>query len=194
MLTKFAMIFFIGALALILFSVADIEKEGLCNVAAERTNEMISSALIQMVDSPVEDERRIIPLEPALSIGNEELSRYEVNVTEYDDGERRELRIETMVTKANCGAGGKVPLNSGTILKMIDSDDAPSFTLNPSKPSTSQQQRTKFLVIIKCREKTAGKKEYLYLADCKQADPALCTGFKDVPVCEWPETEGGSGE
>jgi len=180
MLTKFAMIFFIGALALILLSVADIEKEGLCNVAAERTNKMITSAFIQVLNSPVEDERRIIPLESSLSIGKEDLARYEVNITLFEYGGRRELRIETGVAKADCGTGSRVPLEPDEELlevQMGDEDDAPYFTLNPSKPSRNQEKRSRFLVIIKCRDKCTGATEYLLVQDCKQDDPARCIQF-----------------
>ncbi len=195
MLTKFAMIFFIGALALILLSVADIEKEGLCNVAAERANKMITSAFIQMLNSPVEDERRVIPLESALSIGKEDLARYEVNITEYSEGDRRELRIETGVAKADCGTGSKVPLEldeDKLVIQMADEDDAPFFTLNPSKPSRGQEKRSRFLVIIKCRDKYEGKKEYLLVQDCKQEDPAQCIQFDSEgpkQFCGWEEQE-----
>lgn len=196
MLTKFAMIFFIGALALILFAVADIEKEGLCNVSAQRTNKNIANSLIQMLSSPVEDERRIIPLESSLSIGSEDLAKYEINITEYENEGKgiRELRIETTVKTRDCGSKTRVPIKLENLeIILIDGDDAPAFTLNPSKKG----DRSKFLVVIKCRDKINGSKHSLLLQDCKHDNPAECMQFNSnapehggniFDICEWQKT------
>lgn len=77
-LTKMAMLFFIAALALILVLFGGIVKGGLCQSSAQSTNARIANAINQVLNSPLEDERRVIPIENSLAIGDSKSSRYSI--------------------------------------------------------------------------------------------------------------------
>lgn len=76
-----AMIFFIGALAVIIVLFGGIVKGGLCQASAQSTNMRIANAINQVINSPLEDERRVLPLETSLAIGESKSSRYSITIS-----------------------------------------------------------------------------------------------------------------
>src|SRR5512135_1345415 len=80
-LTKMAMLFFIAALAGILLVFGSYQQTGLCNEEARSISDRVASGLSQVINSPVEDERRVIQLEPSLALGDGNRARYTLNLT-----------------------------------------------------------------------------------------------------------------
>lgn len=194
MLTKFAMIFFIMALAALLMSFVDIEREGLCNSQAARVTEAVSGALIQVINSPVEDERKVLPLESALSTGKSEFERYEIKIIDHESSTGdHEFRVEVDAANPQCGMGKAIPYDAGIILHFagknpIDDEGNPleGILVEPS----NSKSRSRYIIIIKCSEKNYPSRKYLFIEDCKQDDPMECLSLDSGQVdalCGWSE-------
>lgn len=197
MLTKFAMIFFIGALALILLGFANIEKEGLCNTQAQRVSTAVSTSFSQVINAPVEDERKVFPLEPVLSVGKVDYSRYGINVTHRvnlkEEPPKHFLLVEVNPASERCGAGRQTAFkvaegegdSEGINIHFVGDEIADhTLSIEPSNP----KKRSKYIVMIKCRTKEWPFTQHFFIEDCEENDPEKCLGLGSQVVdecCGW---------
>lgn len=195
MLTKFAMIFFILALAFVLTSYSGKEKASLCQGVAQATANGMRSAIVNVMSSPVEDERKVIPLESKLSVGKEDFEAYEINVTDHDyGGGKKALIIEVLPTTAkNCFGGANVPYESIWNIRFgaggtRDERGEPRLRLLPS----ARTGKTLYLVLIKCGTKAWPPAKYLFMEACPNPNPNTCMNFSSVEQCCGWDWGGGS--
>lgn len=143
-LTKMAMIFFIAALAIILVLFGGIVKGGLCKSSADSTNARIANALNQVINSPLEDERRVIPLETSLAIGESKSSRYKIEIAKRTPNPAAEAGFLIISTRSeideSCSSGLQVSYPKSF-----------EFKLNPDGSVDSPQER---LFLISDRSET----------------------------------------
>ncbi|MFH1750789.1 MAG: hypothetical protein ABH863_03865, partial [Candidatus Micrarchaeota archaeon] len=88
-LTKFALLFFIVSLFAIIFIFEQNARSQTCRMQSQRIADGIANRLSQILDSPVDDEQRSFPFELGLQLGQNDLGRYVVNITDraYKDRE-----------------------------------------------------------------------------------------------------------
>jgi hypothetical protein len=195
-LTKMAMLFFIASLAGVLLIFGGYQQTGLCNEEARAISDRVSSGLSQVINSPVEDERRIIQLEPALSVGDGKSARYTLNITRRitDRPEFNTLLISAY-SDANrgCNSGVQVTYNkrwddaNDKRLFFMPATSSPpryyrgafeTMALRPSVLNPAVQgPRSTFVALVKCTQKNVGRKVYVFIQDCTQQDAKLCIGF-----------------
>ncbi len=216
-LTKIAMLFFILALALILTSASGVFKASLCEGQAQLEAERISSILTQVINSPLEDERRVYAFEPILSIGSDDLARYEINITNFQQdpayptscpsgagttsgGCTGFLQVLVQTSRQECGAGSPAPYKDfkiqlfSTASNMVDTNSlhraaagAGVLTIQPSRSDIEVSGdcqpggcRSKYLVVIKCKKKSFPADNYLFVEDCRSANPESCLKFSST--------------
>jgi len=189
MLTRFAMVFFIMSLALIVLMFSSTEQKGLCRTQAELAARQIASSINQVLTSPAEDERKLIPLVAALNVGEQDMARYTVNITKRYDS--KTLVIGVAAQSKECVAFQSVGYGNITEdnVKFVPSHNPPGMSededphlikesfganvfktlqLTPSTPS----DRTSYLVVLKCRDKSRFRGEnFLYLQNCNYVFP-----------------------
>ena len=198
-LTKMAMLFFIAALAGILLVFGGLQKSGLCNEEALAISNRVASGLSQVINSPVEDERRIIQLQPALAIGDSRSSRYSLNISRRATPDRPDtnamvISVSSEVDRA-CSFGVQVTYNK-TWDNPIDKriyffsplPNPPRQFGGPNPPETIvmmpaplnpavQGPRTTFIAIVKCTQKTTARKKFIFIQDCTQQNAENCISF-----------------
>jgi len=214
MLTKFAMLFFIFALAYIVFRLGAFHEKDVCQTQSRVISDGIASRISQVVFSPVEDERRVYSFESAIRLG-QGVGRYSVEMTLYGRGEKQLLSIWTRATgtQGKCEAANSVTIGNPAIayVKPIGEDrsqmeqwknretDAsadPKRLLKPSE-TTTFYEKSRYLVIIKCSSKVLDAngqpRKYLFIENCAQQDPELCIKFLAIQgtdtisqCCGWP--------
>lgn len=190
MLTKFAMVFFIFALALVLMGLADRQSNAICEAQAVSTAQAIANGIVGVINSPVEDESKILTLEAALGAGKESFQKYTVNLTRRVSGEKGNIHVEVS-TGEGCSGGARAPFDSsasGINLRLLG---ASPMVLTPSKPF----DRTRFLGLLKCQPKTMQGnsllQKQLFVKNCKDANVSKCVDFNDEQVkkcCGWDES------
>ena len=202
MLTRFAMVFFIMSLAAIMLMFSSTEQKGLCKTQAELTARQIASSINQILVSPSEDERKVIPLIPALSVGGKDRQRYVVNITKRvfttAGTESKTLVISVAAEYKDCSAAqsvglGNIDANHVTFQtkdpqlsdhkynELFGTNYYEGLQLTPSNP----KDRTSYLIVLKCKQKTFTGKIFLYLQNCNYVpnsgatfvDPANCLDF-----------------
>ncbi|PIO06168.1 hypothetical protein COT29_02415 [Candidatus Micrarchaeota archaeon CG08_land_8_20_14_0_20_59_11] len=192
MLTKFAMIFFIGALALILLGMSSREQSGLCDEQAGRVTSSVSGALVQVLSSPIEDERKVYPFETSLSVGRSDFELYTVNITKHTVGDARSIVIDVLPRSPTCKASGSIGIDSDVVVhfsgpRRYDTPEGPCLTLEPS----SAKQRSYYLVVIKCSTKRWPAEQHVYLDDCTFNNPAECITLETESIaacCGWTQS------
>ncbi len=208
-LTKFAMIFFIFALALIITFFGKLQQEQVCSEQAGLSAKTIASRISQVVYAPVEDERRVYKMPPAIQLG-EGRARYELNVTRVVDGETNvpflSIQLRPIGTSLSCGGGNAVSISGynlvfaepTNLLDLKDGSEEETLELHPSELEDPLNKRSKYLVVLKCSTKSlnpSGKPDkYLFLHNCVKDDVNECLqlegGANNVNgCCGWP---GGS--
>lgn len=205
MLTRFAMVFFIMALSLVLLLFSNTEQKGLCRTQAELTARQIASSVNQVLTSPAEDERKVIPLIAALSVGQQDRSKYTVNITQRTDSNY--FVIGVYANEKDCSAFQSVgygsdanvviqnsrkftqPNDPHKLKEYFGSASYDVLQLTPSNPA----DRTSYLILLKCQSKTLDPvtfkpKKYLYLQNCNflspgetSVNPDLCLNLKSDP-------------
>ncbi len=192
MLTKFAMIFFILALALILLGYSGAEKTNLCVTRAQGLASAIRSNIANVLTAPVEDERKVIPLERVLSIGQSDYVKYGIKITNRMPGgdQPNSLIIEVVPTGAkDCNGGGNVAYPKEATIVFMGGGDKDTLPLDPYG-GIAGAGRSWYLIVLKCKTKywqEGGPKEYIYLQDCPYQDPKGCIDFTQVDkCCGWP--------
>ncbi|GEM_PF-1065245 len=190
MLTKFAMVFFIILLAAMLVSFSDAQKESICRTQAQSMARNIASTLANVINSPVEDERKVFTLESSLSVGKIQLERYTINVTNIPSATEPKTGslVVDVISGSGCKGGARAPYDAS--LTLVD----PAALLsrwNPEKPlelkPSDLQRRDYYLIMVKCRPKQAGFSSYLYLRQCGErlgiaVDPQSCDPRLDSNV------------
>ncbi|MBI3587592.1 hypothetical protein HY995_05060 [Candidatus Micrarchaeota archaeon] len=189
-LTKIAMIFFIGALAAIVMVAGGYERTGLCNEQARLISSRVSGALSQLFASPLEDERRLISLEPSLAVGEGKYSRYAVKLARHiATAPSYNSLIVTTVSDLDPNCAGSA---SVTYPKVFDQDptkgslllipvSAPAGVRSGNGPAPLKDwivarpsvlnpdvygPRSTFISIVKCTEKNTKKTEHYLIQDC----------------------------
>ncbi|NUN11475.1 hypothetical protein HUU53_02420 [Candidatus Micrarchaeota archaeon] len=184
-LTKFAMIFFIFALSAILVSYGDREKSALCNSRAEFIAQGIGASFTQVINSPAEDERKIVPLETVLSSSSNDFARY--NITIFNRApDKKTLIITVKSNTQGCQGGASVgypeenfELHYNDVGNRFSDNDNLNLT-----PSNTFSERSRYLILLKCSEKelTAGASvKHLFIEDCNAEKPSDCVlNFNDA--------------
>ncbi|VVB67746.1 Uncharacterised protein [Candidatus Norongarragalina meridionalis] len=193
MLTKFAMIFFIGALALILLGMSSREQTGLCDEQSGRVESSISGAVVQVLSSPIEDERKVYPFEPSLSFGRSDFELYSVNITKHVTDETKSFIVDVLPRSPTCKASGSVGIDADVKVhlsgsRLSQSSEGPRLTLEPS----NAKARSYYLVIIKCATKKWPTERHLFLQDCTSNNPAECITLETDTIaacCGWTQPE-----
>ena len=205
MLTKMAMLFFIIALALILTGFGNVQRKDICSAQASFVAQSISGTISNVVNSPVEDERKLLALESTLSVGKTDYERYEINLLKISAsgsaGQRagsfsittkppasETVTSPTQCSQNECCGGSSTPfenldvrLSSDTSGRSKDISAGELLVLQPSNPAA----RSRFLVVIKCREKkpvTFPPKAFLFIEDCTRDSGDQCMGFDSEAV------------
>lgn len=207
-LTKFAMLFFIFGLALILVSYGDREKNALCSSRGELIAKGIGSAFTQVINSPAEDERKVFPLEAALATGQDSFSKYNVSIVDRNNGVQKMLVIRVNSASTNCFGGASAGYPSGLTLHyeapLFDSEHQEPVLTGPAAgstmlwlmPSELYEKRSRYLILIKCSAKQligsdTVPKKHLFIQDCAGPDPNPdhCLSLNDAQVnlvCGYP--------
>ncbi|HLC47678.1 MAG TPA: hypothetical protein VJI13_01265 [Candidatus Norongarragalinales archaeon] len=188
-LTKFALLFFIIGLFSIIFMFEQRARANTCDMQVQRIADSIAGRLAQILDSPVEDEQRSFPFEIGLQLGQNDVGRYYVNITD------RQIRGTTkgiiLVDVApsnvrNCQGFAKVDYSDKNVTldsirtyqKTLSRYEDRIIQLNPS--DLDDAKRTYYLTMIKCSEKVYQGRKYLYIQDCNQKDFKACWSFDEV--------------
>ncbi len=189
MLTKFAMVFFIIMLAGIMISFSDAQKESICQTQARSMARNIAATLTNIVNSPVEDERKVFALESSLSVGKTQLERYFINITNIPNKDDPSTTLDesksgSLVVHVLSGTlcEGYARASYDANMVMVD----PVSLLSRWKANTDLQLRPSdiqnrdyYLIIAKCRPKVNGFTNFLYMHQCNapvgiSVDPDTC--------------------
>ncbi len=174
------MIFFILALALVLLGYSGIEKKNLCVTRAQGLANAIRSSIANVLTAPVEDEQKVIPLERVLSIGESDYVKYGIKITNLvgKSDQPNSLVIEVLPTGAkDCNGGGNVAYPQDTKLKFVSqttTDSRGNEVLEVDPYGTSTEERSWYIIIIKCMKKTWPTEQYIYIEDCKHGKLDQC--------------------
>lgn len=179
MLTKFAMLFFLAALTLVIANFAFREKSALCVSEANRLNYEIASRVKQILDSPSKDERRVLALSPSLKLSSGG-TRYYMKLTKLD--KRDTLIFDLMeggpeLTYAQCKTATSIPLAGVTldITGWSKGDEGRYTIIYPSDPDFTKRPR--YVILIKCSTKEYPPKTHLFIFPCTHTNPDLCPQF-----------------
>ncbi|MFH1107395.1 MAG: hypothetical protein V1787_05880 [Candidatus Micrarchaeota archaeon] len=199
MLTKFGMVFFIIALAAIIFSFEISAREKICDDQSQAIASAIAGRLAQVIESPAEDEQRVYPFPPGLSLGRADNVRYYVNITDHKlvsgctgmcDGR---LVIDVApASEKSCTGSASVPY-SRLFLHLTPSVDSRGVIADPygfgeilrfSPSDIDPAKKSFYLVTIKCGYKLAppGDERYvrhLYIQDCAHPEIGQCMQLTD---------------
>jgi hypothetical protein len=185
MLSKFAILFFIMALAIFLFGFSQTEKAGLCSVEAGSQAAMISNSISNVLNNPVEDQQLLVKLPPAITLGSG-LSAYTINVT-YINSTASFSTIEVAVGSTSgggCEASKSVYFPSNVNVSFyndanpITNQTIPGQILLTASPSALTGSRAHFFLIIKCtNKKITPFPPYLFVIACTQPVASSCSGY-----------------
>lgn len=191
-LTKFAMIFFIFALALIITFFGKMQQEASCGQSADLMAKAISSRISQVVYAPVEDELRVYKMPPAIELG-EGRARYEMSIVRVGDfnGQYLSISLRPLGMSISCGGGDSVSV-ANTNVVFVGSTGVPTMISDYSAEQTLDLHpselenlgiKSKLLVVLKCSSKildssTGKPRNYLFLQDCTKETSGECMVFK----------------
>ncbi len=206
-LTKMAMLFFIISLAALLLVFGGKAREGLCLSQAHTLSQTIATAISQVIDSPLEDERRVVGIPTVLSLGSGTNSRYTITISRWNtlDPASNALIIQTSSdSDPSCKAGVQLTYDqswdegSPKRLQFVhahsrhQSDEGNPITesmqLRPSvlcdgtegSSTCPYGPRTTFLSIVKCTTKDTQKTKHAFIQDCTQENARNCLGGPDA--------------
>ncbi len=188
-LTKMAMLFFIISLSFIALNISNTEKSALCGEQALATGKIIASNINQALSAPVEDVRIVYKFEQTIAVSKDKFGeRYEVLLAEHENPESTqfsvivkpssdascERRVNLLYDKSKVQTeffenGNPVVLQSGV---------SPGENVVVLKPSDRDlNKRTKFLVILKCTDKSAGPGGIVHVKfdNCGNPDASACS-------------------
>lgn len=194
-LTKMAMIFFIASLAAILVIFGGYERVGLCNKEAMAISARVASGITQIFNTPVEDERRVIQLEPSLALGERARSRYSIALTKRDiAGKDFNAVIVSVVSEADprCSAGVQVTYSDSLDTPAADPRLKLLGAREPTSPQTGFKRfakpvndpkdvNAKERMVIKpsaiSEEREGSRSTYLTLLKCTEKKVTRATYF-----------------
>lgn len=205
-LTKFAMLFFLFALAALVMAYGNRQRDSICSDEANRVAGSIASTIAYVINSPVEDERKIYPLEPSLSVGREDFERYVINVTHLNSTRILRIEVKPLAYAASCHgeAHATYPENmSVDVRSAFEATFRPPRTLgvaeseyviNPDKnlevvsmfPGGHPRDfrtRSAYVIVLKCTDKRGIEfppRQYLFMQNCGNRDPAACLNYNDL--------------
>ncbi len=183
-LTKFAMLFFIFALAAILLQMSLVQQSGACATQAHDSASGITAKISQVIFSPSEDERQTYSLVGALPVGSNGV-RYEINITYRvlaDTGGNFGLNIGLgSLSEVSCDAWENIGLGEpGKYVVMFVSpsgmqkaEKGSVLRLTPSA-GVEGLKKSRYVIILKCSQKAPGGKKYLFIQDCHQETLSAC--------------------
>lgn len=188
MLTKFAMVFFIILLAVIMVSFTDTEKQAICRTQANAIAQSVASTIINVINSPVEDERKVFALESSLSVGQKQLERYTINISNIVSQSNPDTGslVVSVLTVGGCSAGASASYERS--MKLVDpdtllrlwKDSREKGAVIELKPSDIYV-RDYYLVLAKCRPKVKGQPDYLFTRKCSAPLGQIVNPDKDCP-------------
>ncbi len=203
-LTKLAMLFFIFMLAALMVSLSGSFRSALCDDQARLTAQRLTNGVAGVINSPLEDERKVLPLEAVLSAGRADFERYTLNITDAPALEQdaaappgtppEKVRtgeiILTLDTSAGCTGGGRAAYRDFQVTLLGGPDNPVALSpplwqtaLHDSQtltatPSELDEKRTNYLVVIKCTRKVFPPIKQLYIHACQTEDPIGCIDFQ----------------
>lgn len=194
MLTRFSMVFFIIILATIMASFADRQKESVCQLQANTVAQSLASTINNVINSPSEDERKVIPLQAALSSGKRDFERYWIELTNQPSDTNPSvgtLKVEVK-TMSTCSGGARASYDASIKMDRRTLVPRKNFTLFPSNTTL----RDYYLVLIKCRSKKPPLRNFFFVEKCfaqisQEVDPHLCLPLNTSYVeacCGWKGT------
>ncbi|MCX6767546.1 MAG: hypothetical protein NTY90_02330 [Candidatus Micrarchaeota archaeon] len=214
MLTKMAMLFFIIALALFATTLGNIQRTSMCSNQAYSVAQAVGGVINNVINSPMEDERKIFALESSLSIGKTDFQRYAINILKVTESGGignpetgffsilvRPFSEETAAkfdcTTNECCGRSNVPFENFIVDMHSNAGSARNpgtqtgevLVAEPSNP----QGRSRFLVVIKCKTKQIPTQNYLVIEDCTREIGTDCLNFETVRVtnnlnpCAFPQ-------
>ncbi len=201
-LTKIAMLFFIISLSLIAYGISNTEKSALCGEQASATARIIASNINQVLNAPVEDARVVYKFEPTIPVSKEKFGeRYEVWLAETEQtgtsggGAVVDNRVQLSVivkplTDLSCARTAPLFYDKTKVQLEFVKNAAP----NTPEPKTGWENgvvvltpsdrdndlRSKFLVIVKCKQRVAGGMSFIYFDDCKNGDANACSPLEPL--------------
>ncbi|MFA6329653.1 MAG: hypothetical protein WCX64_03135 [Candidatus Micrarchaeia archaeon] len=199
-LTKFAMLFFIFALAAILLQMSVTQQAGACATQAGDAASGITAKISQVIFSPSEDERQTYSLVGALPVGSGGV-RYGINVTyrvlASANGNAGLYITLGSFSEVSCNAGTNIGLGEPGAYTVVFVSPAGMqkavpgsiLRLTPSE-GTEGLKKSRYVIILKCAQKSPGGDKYLFIQDCHQESLADCSelGFDSATVktcCGW---------
>ncbi len=200
-LTKIGMLFFIISLSFIAINISNTEKSALCGEQALATANIIASNVNQVLAAPVEDARVVYKFEPTIAVSKEKFGeRYEVWLTRHSTSDASRVQLSIVVNPLSdktCRRRvslfydpNKVQTRFFSNALPIDPDtvSSPQEEVVKLQPSSKNiDERTKFLVIVKCKQKVFGGISFIYFDDCKNSDAFACSPME--PTSPYLECE-----
>ena len=199
-LTKFAMLFFIFALAGVLLQMSVVQKSGACATQAGDAASGITAKISQVIFSPSEDERQTYSLVGALPVGSGGV-RYSINIS-YNifksTGNNAGLYIGlSSLSEDACHANTNIGLGDPGKYKVVfvspsgmqKAETGTVLRLTPSE-GTEGLKKSRYVIILKCAQKSPGGNKYLFIQDCHQESVTDCNelNFDSATVktcCGW---------
>lgn len=199
MLTKMAMIFFILALALVLVGLSAKEKAGLCEARANGVVQNIRSQVVGIVSAPIEDERKIIPLERVLATGSEDFQQYNLTITWRNTTDGQSLAFEALAASKKCRSGSFLLLPDYVVHFVSEPKQASGgawvMTAEPSKRYGGKTPPSLYIIVLKCSTKEWPFEKHLFLEVCGNNEPNTCLlDFNKADIdkcCGWSNKIGG---
>jgi len=199
-LTKFAMLFFIFALAAILLQMSVVQQSSACETQAGDAASGITAKISQVIFSPSEDERQTYSLEGALPVGSSGV-RYAINITYRvlaSANNNAGLYISLgSLSQVSCNAGTNIGLGEPDKYNVIfvspngmqKAEQGSTLRFTPSE-GTENLKKSRYVIILKCAQKSPGGKKYLFIQDCHQEAVTDCNelNFDSATVktcCGW---------
>ena len=205
-LTKMAMLFFIVALSGILLSIGGTERSALCSNEAYIISRTVAQSLNEVVNSPLEDELRVIKLQTALSSGSGSAARYKLQISILErfllsgapDPKFNSLLINVSSdADANCRGGitflypkaldlpprvsaGGAPLVSKRLFLIKSSNEAGRSVYDPAARNPTSPTRLSEGIILKPSTQRANEVRTRFLAIMKCSQKAIVTAGTDI--------------
>jgi hypothetical protein len=201
------MLFFIFALAGILLQMSVMQKQGACDTQAFNSVNTLTSKLSQVLFSPSEDEKQTYSLPPAIETGGGNVL-YQLNITYSEKttegvSNGRLFFYINPLSEIDCSSGTNIALGdtSKFILAFVNQygevnkavPDEP-FVLTPSG-SIDGLKRSRYIIILKCSEKSPNGINYIFIQDCHKESITECTelNFNSGMIkacCGWSDKAG----
>ncbi len=189
-LTKFAMLFFIIGLFLIIFVFEQRERDLVCSSQANRIASDIAGRIRQIVDSPVEDEQRSYAFGIGIPLGGSDDSRYFANITyqRHKPSGMQKIIVDVWVPSVG-GCNGFATVDfvnksvrlfpvSNAFLSSANNVNYESSRIALHPSDKEESVRSRYVVAIKCSSKISYPPDkFLFIQDCSQRDPDACISF-----------------